>query len=75
MLVCNNEKILREVYELGKTSGVEQNKVEIALNILKKNMDAKLICEVIGLTHDELNIIKKELNKRAETLLFFSLLV
>ena len=38
-------------------------------------MDAKLICEVIGLTHDELNIIKKELNKRAETLLFFSLLV
>ena len=53
--------ILREVYELGETSGAEQNKVEIALNILKKNMDTKLICEVIGLTHDELNIIKKRI--------------
>ena len=65
MLVCNDEKILREVYELGEASGVEQsveqNKVEIALNMLKKNMDAKLICEVTGLTHDELNIIKKEI--------------
>ncbi len=61
MLVCNDEMILREVYELGETSGAEQNKVEIALNILKKNMDTKLICEVIGLTHDELNIIKKRI--------------
>ena len=65
MLVCNDEKILREVYELGEASGVEQsveqNKVEIALNMLKKNMDTKLICEVTGLTHDELNIIKKEI--------------
>ena len=61
MLVCNDEKILREVYELGETSGVEQNKVEIALNMLKKNMDTKLICEVTGLTHDELNIIKKRI--------------
>ena len=61
LLVCNDEMILREVYELGETSGAEQNKVEIALNILKKNMDTKLICEVIGLTHDELNIIKKRI--------------
>ncbi len=61
MLVCNDEMILREVYELGETSGAEQNKVEIALNILKKNMDTKLICEVIGLTRDELNIIKKRI--------------
>lgn len=61
MLVCNDEKILREVYELGEASGVEQNKVEIALNMLKKNMDTKLICEVTGLTHDELNIIKKRI--------------
>ena len=104
LLVCNDEKILREVYEgdslmekmvdeakeltdnfdsllyydydelkkqeayeLGEASGVEQgvelgieqNKVEIALNMLKKNMDTKLICEVTGLTHDELNVIKK----------------
>ena len=104
LLVCNDEKILRDVYEgdslmekmvdeakeltdnfdsllyydydelkkqeayeLGEASGVEQgvelgieqNKVEIALNMLKKNMDTKLICEVIGLTHDELNVIKK----------------
>lgn len=29
--------------------------------MLKKNMDAKLICEVTGLTHDELNIIKKRI--------------
>ena len=53
----------QEAYELGEASGVEQgveqNKVEIALNMLKKNMDTKIICEVTGLTHDELNIIKK----------------
>ena len=61
LLVCNDEKILREVYELGETSGVERNKVEISLNMLKKNMDTKLICEAIGLTHDELNIIKKRI--------------
>ena len=98
LLVCNDEKILRvvyegdslmekmvdeakeltdnfdsllyydydelkkqEAYELGEASGVLQNKVEIALNMLKKNMDTKLICEVIGLTHDELNIIKKRI--------------
>lgn len=98
LLVCNDEKILRvvyegdslmekmvdeakeltdnfdsllyydydelkkqEAYELGETSGVERNKVEIALNMLKKNMDTKLICEVTGLTHDELNIIKKRI--------------
>ena len=29
--------------------------------MLKKNMDTKLICEVTGLTHDELNIIKKRI--------------
>ncbi len=55
----------QEAYELGEASGVEQgveqNKVEIALNMLKKDMDTKLICEVTGLTHDELNIIKKEI--------------
>lgn len=61
LLVCNDEKILREVYELGETSGVEQNKVKIALNMFKKNMDTKLICKVTGLTHDELNIIKKRI--------------
>ena len=53
----------QEAYELGEASGVEQgveqNKVEIALNMLKKNMDTMLICEVTGLTHDELNVIKK----------------
>ncbi len=53
----------QEAYELGEASGVEQgveqNKVEIALNMLKKNMNTKLICEVTGLTHDELNVIKK----------------
>lgn len=61
LLVCNDEKILREVYELGETSGVEQNKVKIALNMFKKNMDTKLICKVTGLTHDELNVIKKRI--------------
>ena len=108
LLVCNDEKILREVYEgdnlmekmvdeakeltdnfdsllyydydelkkqeayelgeasgveqgveLGIEQGIEQNKVEIALNMLKKNMNANLICEVTGLTHDELDVIKK----------------
>ena len=106
LLVCNDERILREVYEgdslmekmvdeakeltdnfdsllyydydelkkqeayeLGEASGVEQgvelgieqNKVEIALNMLKKNMDTKLICEVTGLSLDEVEKLRREL--------------
>ena len=53
----------QEAYELGEASGVEQgveqNKVEIALNMLKKNMDTKLICEVTGLSLDQVDAIKK----------------
>ena len=108
LLVCNDEKILREVYEgdnlmekmvdeakeltdnfdsllyydydelkkqeayelgeasgveqgveLGIEQGIEQNKVEIALNMLRENTNSDFICEVTGLTHDELDVIKK----------------
>ena len=98
LLVCNDEKILREVYEgdslmekmvdeakeltdnfdsllyydydelkkqeayeLGEASGVEQNKVEIALNMLRENTNSDFICRVTGLSLDEVEKLRKEL--------------
>lgn len=106
LLVCNDEKILREVYEgdnlmekmvdeakeltdnfdsllyydydelkkqeayeLGEASGVEQgvelgieqNKVEIALNMLRENTNSDFICKVTGLSLDEVEKLRREL--------------
>ena len=98
LLVCNDEKILREVYEgdnlmekmvdeakeltnnfdsllyydydelkkqeayeLGEASGVEQNKVEIALNMLRENTNSDFICKVTGLSLDEVEKLRKGL--------------
>ena len=98
LLVCNDEKILREVYEgdslmekmvdeakeltdnfdsllyydydelkkqeayeLGEASGVEQNKVEIALNMLRENTNSDFICRVTGLSLDEVEKLRKGL--------------
>ena len=102
LLVCNDEKILREVYEgdslmekmvdetkeltdnfdsllyydydelkkqeayeLGEASGVEQgveqNKVEVALNMLRENTNSDFICRVTGLSLDEVEKLRKEL--------------
>lgn len=98
LLVCNDEKILREVYEgdslmekmideakeltdnfdsllyydydelkkqeayeLGEASGVLQNKVEIALNMLRENTNSDFICKVTGLSLDEVEKLRKGL--------------
>lgn len=102
LLVCNDEKILREVYEgdslmekmvdeakeltdnfdsllyydydelkkqeayeLGEASGVEQgieqNKVEIAMNMLRENTNSDFICRVTGLSLDEVEKLRKGL--------------
>ena len=65
LLVCNGEKILREAYELGEASGVEQgveqNKVEIALNMLRENTNSDFICRVTGLSLDEVEKLRKGL--------------
>lgn len=102
LLVCNDEKILREVYEgdslmekmvdeakeltdnfdsllyydydelkkqeayeLGEASGVkqgvEQNKVEVALNMLRENTNSDFICRVTGLSLDEVEKLRKGL--------------
>lgn len=106
LLVCNDERILREVYEgdslmekmvdeakeltdnfdsllyydydelkkqeayeLGEASGVEQgvelgieqNKVEIALNMLRENTNSDFICKVTGLSLDEVEKLRKGL--------------
>ena len=65
LLVCNGEKILREAYELGEASGVEQgveqNKVEVALNMLRENTNSDFICRVTGLSLDEVEKLRKGL--------------
>ncbi len=45
----------------GLKKGKKQEKVSIAKNMLKKELDEHVISEVTGLTHDEIQILKKEL--------------
>lgn len=55
----------QEAYELGEASGVEQgieqNKVEVALNMLRENTNSDFICRVTGLSLDEVEKLRKEL--------------
>ena len=51
----------QEAYELGEASGVEQNKVEIALNMLRESTNSDFICRVTGLSLDEVEKLRKGL--------------
>ena len=42
----------------GKAEGFSQGKVEIAKNMLAKNMEIELISEITSLTEDEINSLK-----------------
>ena len=41
-----------------RTEGLIQGKIEIAKNMLSRNMDTKLISEITGLTEEEINTLK-----------------
>lgn len=49
--ICPSEQIWLE-------QGIEKNKAEVAKSMLEKNLDLKLISEVIKLTEKEINDIK-----------------
>lgn len=57
-------RFLRRQWESGMnlriTKGMEQAKQEIVLNMLSKNMDEKLICDIAGLSMDIIKAIKKD---------------
>ena len=44
--------------EEGRAEGISQGKVEIAKNMLAKNMEIELISEITSLTEDEINSLK-----------------
>ena len=48
----------REGIEIGKSEGVEERNIEIARNLLKKNMNIQDISEVIGLPLSEIKKLK-----------------
>ena len=49
---------LDEARTEGITQGKSERNIEIAKNMLSRNMDAKLISEITGLTEDEINSLK-----------------
>ena len=58
-----DEEIIRKseimyATDKGIEEGIEQSKVEIAKNMLEKNMDVSLISELTGLTIEEIRNIK-----------------
>ena len=48
-------------YDSGKSAGVSNEKINIAKNMLKKNMSIEDISDVTGLTIDEINKIKENI--------------
>ena len=51
---------LAEGKKVGHASGLKDGKIEIAKNLLKKNMDNKFIQEVTGLSKEEIEELAKE---------------
>ena len=60
-LIQNTEKAM--AYEDGISQGIEQNKLEIAKNMLAKKMDISTVSELTGLDADTLEKLSKEINQ------------
>lgn len=60
------EQGLQQGLEKGLEQGIEQNKVETAKNMLKENMNIELIEKITGLKQDEIEKIKKTLDKNEQ---------
>ena len=52
------EKGLEQGIEQGLERGTEQSKNEIAMNMLKENMDISLISKLTGLSNEQINKLK-----------------
>ena len=50
-------------YELGEEAGIKKEKKSIIANMLKKNMDIDSISSISGLSIDEINKLKMEIQK------------
>ena len=57
-MVSNLSETLKKAYDDAVISGSEQTKQEIVLNMLKKNMEEKLISEIMGIPVDKIKEIK-----------------
>ena len=60
-LIQNTEK--KMAYEDGISQGIEQEKLEIAKNMLKEKLDIATISRMTGLDADTLEKLSKEINK------------
>ena len=49
---------IEEGRALGKAEGIKENKIEIARNLLKENVDIKIISKTTGLTEQEIQNLK-----------------
>ena len=48
-------------YDKGKAEGKAEERVEIALNLLRQNLPLDVISSATGLSHDELSALKAKL--------------
>ena len=56
----DNRKIENSIKKELREEGQEEEKIEIAKNMLSRKMDTKLISEITGLTEDEINSLKEK---------------
>ena len=57
-----NEEGYKTGLEDGKKQGIEEKSIEIVLNMYKKNMDIKIISEIVNISKDKVEKIIKENN-------------
>ena len=55
-------RLLKAIKE-GKEEGIRENKLEVAKNLLNREMDIRVIAEIVGISEKEVREIKCSLNK------------
>ena len=53
---------IQKGFNQGIEQGIEKNRIEIVLNMYKKNMDIKIISEIVNISKDKVEKIIKENN-------------
>ncbi len=66
IMVHNLEKTLdnieKKATQRGREQGIEQGKMEVAKNLIKMGMDLLTVIKATGLTEEEVNEVRKEMN-------------
>ena len=64
-MVSNLGKTLDNIEKKGIEKGIEKKAREIAIKAIKMGMDNSVVSELTGLKEDEINIIRKEVDRKS----------